>query len=366
MYRKYLICAALLMGAVSCSKAAEPLTIEQKAAKMLIVGVQGQSLSKTNPIIGNIKDDGVSGIILFGHNLSSADGVDSRAQLKKFVGDLKAVRDEKLFVSIDQEGGRVNRLKSSFGFEDMPSAKSVGERGTDEYAHQSGALIASEVASVGINFNFAPCIDVDVNPESPAIGFFSRSFSPNENEVARYGAIYVEEHRKNGVLTSLKHFPGHGSALKDSHHGLTDISNTWSEKELVPYKKLIGDGLCDAVMVSHLYNSKFDKEYPATLSKPTIDSLLRGVMGWDGVVVTDDMQMKAITEFYGFDEAVVLAINAGVDLFIIGNNIVNDGSDVVDRFIAIVTKAVESGKIDVSTLDQAVERIEKLRSKLVF
>lgn len=363
MFGKYLISTSLIFSVVSCG-AAEPLSVREKAAKLLIVGVQGQSLSSTNPIVDNIREDGVSGIILFGHNIASGEGVDSRGQLTKFVGDIKGLRDEKLFVSIDQEGGRVNRLKSSFGFKDMPSAKSVGEKGSDEYAHQMGALVASEVASVGINFNFAPCVDVDVNPQSPAIGFFSRSFSADESEVSRYGAIYVEEHRERGVLTSLKHFPGHGSALKDSHFGLTDITETWSERELVPYTDLMDRGLCDAVMVSHLYNANIDKEYPATLSKPTIDSLLRGVMGWQGVVVTDDMQMKAITDHYGFDEAVVLGLNAGVDLFIIGGNIKREDYDVVDKFISIIQEALASGSISMERLDEAVARVEKLRAKI--
>ncbi len=356
----------LLLGAVQgCAHSEPELTIEQKAAKLLIVGLDGQSLAPTNPIIEDIVNKGVSGVILFGRNVATFEtSEDPRAQFTQFVADLKALRPEPLFVTIDQEGGMVNRMRPTSGFKAMPSHRDVGQTSSIEMVEMAAELIASEVASAGINFNFAPCVDIDINPESPAIGHFSRSFSADVERVALCASIYVEEHNRRGVLTSLKHFPGHGSATVDSHLGLTDITSTWSEEELYPYQYLISAGLCDAVMVSHLYNASIDEEYPATLSRKTLQGVLRERLGWDGVVVSDDMQMRAITDHYGFEEAVILGVNAGVDLFIIGGNIKREDYDVVDKFVSIIVEAVASGELPLERLDQAVERVERLRARL--
>ncbi len=360
MKKSFIALLLLLPWAAQGCAHSEP-TVAEKAAKLLIVGVQGQWLDEDNPIITDIAERGVSGIILFGHNVATFDTHDEpRELLAQFISDLKSLRPEPLLVSIDQEGGLVNRLKEKSGFLPMPSHKSVGQTTDLDAVRAQAANIASEVASIGVNFNFAPCVDVDVNPICPVIGHFGRSFSADENRVAQCAAIYVEEHHKRGVLTSLKHFPGHGSSLADSHFGLTDITQTWSERELFPYTSLMHSGLCDAVMVSHLFNENFDADYPATLSRKTLQGVLREQLGWQGVVVSDDMQMKAITDHYGFDEAVVLGLNAGVDLFIIGGNIKREDYNVVDKFISIIEAAVESGAVSMATLDQAVERVEGL------
>ncbi|MFI3280089.1 MAG: glycoside hydrolase family 3 N-terminal domain-containing protein [Rikenellaceae bacterium] len=363
--KKSLIALLLLLSyAVQGCAHSEP-TVAEKAAKLLIVGVTGKSLTPNNPIIEDIADKGVSGVIFFGYNVATFDDTsDPRAQFTKFVSDLKAVRDYPLLVTIDQEGGLVNRMKTQSGFAAMPSHQEVGRYANVDSVRVAAELISSEVASVGINFNFAPCVDVDVNPACPVIGKVKRSFSSDEKYVAACASIYVEEHRKRGVLTSLKHFPGHGNSLADSHHGLTDITATWQEREFYPYKSLMESGLCDAVMVSHLYNENFDEEYPATLSRKTIQGVLREQLGWQGVVVSDDMQMKAITDHYGFEDAVVLGLNAGIDLFIIGGNIKREDYNVVDKFISIIESAVESGAVTMETLDAAVARIDKLVERL--
>ena len=340
-------------------------SVAKKAASLLIVGVDGQSLSSDNHIISDIRDKGVAGIILFGHNVATkAQCADPRAKLAKLVSDLKAVRSEPLLVAIDQEGGRVNRMKTSSGFKPMLSHREVARSGDSTYVRQMGATIAGELASVGINLNFAPCVDVDVNPECPVIGHFERSFSPDATVVSRYASIYVEEHRKRDILTSLKHFPGHGNSLKDSHFGLTDITATWSHDELAPYQDMMATGHCDAVMVSHLFNTNIDPEYPATLSHATIQGLLRDELGWQGVVITDDMQMQAITDHYGFEEAVILALNAGVDMFIVGNNIYKSKFNIVDRFVEIVESAVASGVVSMETLNTAVSRADAFRMRV--
>ncbi len=360
LFAPLLLLLTVVQGCAPC----EP-TVAEKAAKLLIVGVEGQSLTAENPIIPSVADRGVVGVILFGHNVATYDTCDDpRGQLTQFVADLKALRREPLLISIDQEGGLVNRLKECSGFLPMPSHRVAAEGRDTAALRQIAATIASEVASVGINFNFAPCVDVDVNPDSPAIGHFGRSFSADPNFVATCASIYVEEHHKRGVLTSLKHFPGHGNAESDSHLGLTDITKTWSKDELIPYSELMQSGLCDAVMVSHLYNENIDAEYPATLSEKWLKGVLRDSLGWQGAVVSDDMQMRAITDHYGFEEAVVRGLNAGVDLFIVGGNIRREEYDVVEKFIEIVETAVESGTLSMEKLNASVARVERLFSAI--
>lgn len=348
----------------SCQSSSE-LTLEQKAAKMLIIGFKGTTVG--DELRYNIVEKGVSGVIFFEHNITPVEqGKNSLTILQNTIKDIQALSDQKLFIAIDQEGGKVNRLKSKYGFKEMASHKDVAAKNDLEYAQNMASTIATEVKRGGFNLNFAPCVDVDVNPKSPAIGNFGRSFSPDENVVAQYAEIYVDAHHKADVLTSLKHFPGHGSAAVDSHLGLTDITNTWSERELTPYRKLIEGGRCDMVMISHLFNEKIDSKYPATLSRTTIDSLLRGELGWDGVIITDDMQMKAITDNYGFEESIQLAVAAGVDLFIVSSFALSKDGDMTLRAINAIVEGVESGRITIEQIDKSIERIENLRGKLVF
>ncbi|MEG1634525.1 MAG: glycoside hydrolase family 3 N-terminal domain-containing protein [Rikenellaceae bacterium] len=363
--RKILIFALCCMSIFNLYAEEENLTIAKKAAKMLIVGVKGTTLSPTNKLVTNIKERGVSGVIFFEHNITPiSQKKDSRAIFKKLITDVQALTTEKLFLTIDQEGGKVNRLKTKYGFAEMVSQKEVGTNSDKNFAIQMSTTIAREVKSMGLNVNFAPSVDVDINPLCPVIGRVERSFSDDENKVTDMARIYIDSHHKVGVLTSLKHFPGHGSSEVDSHVGFTDISDSWQERELVPFKTLISEKRCDMVMVSHLYNNKIDREHPASLSNPTLDSLLRKTMHWNGVVITDDMQMKAITDNYGFEEAIILGINAGIDLFIISSSASGDDTDVAMRAIQAIVDAVKSGTITEQRLDQSVKRIEDLRKKL--
>ncbi|MFI3258901.1 MAG: glycoside hydrolase family 3 N-terminal domain-containing protein [Rikenellaceae bacterium] len=348
----------IIITLISCNASPKSLSIEEKAAKLLIVGVIGNELTEGNPVIRDVKERGVSGVILFENNIAAEQ---SREKMQSFIAQMQALSPTPLFVAIDQEGGKVNRMKSKYGFEEMPSQAEVGASEGVEYALQTAQTIASEVASVGINLNFSPVLDLNINKTSPAIGAIGRSFSEDEMRVSELAKVYIEEHHKRNVATSLKHFPGHGSAKADSHLGLTDITNTWQRRELTPYRELIKEELCDMIMVSHLFNTSIDPDYPATLSRPTIEGLLRGELGWDGVVVSDDMQMRAITDNYGFEEAISLAINAGVDLFIISRR--DNNSDVAGAFIEAVTNAVKAGIITEEQLDSSIKRIEALRKK---
>ncbi len=361
IYASFLI-SLLIYSSAHAAETFVPL--REKVAKMLILGFEGTSLTKDHPIIDSIQKHKISGIIIFEKNLSKNQKKQSaKDTLRELIADIKKLTDQTLFISVDQEGGRVNRLKEKYGFRKMLSQKEVGYKNNRDFARKQAQIIAEEVASVGFNVNFSPAVDIDINENSPAIGKIERSFANDPKKVTELAQIYIEEYHKKGLLTTLKHFPGHGSATDDSHYHFTDISDTWHEKELYPYKELIKKGLADTVMISHLYHSQIDAVHPATMSEKAIVALLRNELNFDGVVISDDMQMKGLISRYGIDESIVLGINAGMDLFIYGNNL---GEEVVtaQRFVDTVMKAVERNEIKESQINASYERIEKLRARI--
>jgi beta-N-acetylhexosaminidase len=212
-----------------------------------------------------------------------------------------------------------------------------------------------------INLNFAPSVDLNINPENPIIGKMERSFSSDPQIVTDNVRIWVNEHKKCGIISSLKHFPGHGSSKTDTHLGLTDVTDTWTEAELLPYKTLIHEGVCDMVMTSHVFNSKLDPEYPATMSKAILTGILREQLGYKGVIVTDDMAMGAIVEQYSFEEALEKTVNAGADILILSNNGKEYDPEVAKKAIDIIYQFVSEGKIQKQTIEDAYNRIMALK-----
>ncbi len=339
----------------------DTLTLEQKAARMIIVGMRGTSLSDA---VKRDIDLGAAGVILFEHNIYPAGkGVDSKERLSRLCAGLKEYAARPLIVAVDQEGGLVNRLKSKYGFPYMPSAAYLGGLDNADTTRYYGDVIAGAVAEAGFNVNFTPCVDLNVNPTCPVIGRFDRSFSADAGVAVRNASIIVEEHRKHGLATSLKHFPGHGSSKVDSHKGFTDITATWSGYELEPFRRMIDSGACDMMMVGHLYNSRIDSVYPATLSKAAIDGLLRGKLGFDGVVITDDMHMKAIADNYSLEESLRLTVEAGVDLIILSSNIPGHTEPVLRQAIGAICRLVRSGVIPESRLDMSIARVRLLMER---
>ncbi len=360
---KRLFLSILALATLTCGMAQEATELEKKVAQMLVVGMKGTQLKPSDKIVGQIKKYGVGGMILFEHNITHVDkGLDSRAILEELCADIAAL-DDKIMIAVDQEGGRVNRLKSKYGFANMPSAEDVSKM-SYEQAREVAAIIAGEVASAGFNTNFAPCVDLNINPKCPIIGRYGRSYGVNPDSVAMYGSIMVEEHRKFGLATSPKHFPGHGSSAVDSHNGFTDVTDTWQKEELIPYEIMFANGTCDMVMITHVFNGNIDPKYPASLSNLTINSLLRDKMGWSGVVITDDMQMGAITKNYGFEESLILAVNAGVDMLIVSSPIAQGDRTIFERSLEVIVDAVERGEISMSRIDESYERILEMKNRL--
>ncbi len=238
----------------------------------------------------------------------------------------------------------------------------MGSRNDPAFTYEAASQMAKTLRAAGINHNFAPVIDVNTNPDNPVIGGIGRSFSADPAIVTEQAAAFIRAHHDQGITTTLKHFPGHGSSRDDSHEGFVDVTETWQPLELEPYRSLIAQGLADAVMTAHVFNGKLDPDTVATLSKPIITGILREEMGFDGVVFSDDMQMGAIADNYGFEDAVVGTVAAGVDVVTVGNNLKYE-PDVAARIIDLLAAAVADGRLSEQRIDDSYRRIMALKAR---
>ena len=343
--------------------------LRRYAAQMLMVGFKGDSINDQSDAARYVRDLKVGAIVLFDVDLTGDATIGSRnvtstGQLAELTSKLQSYADYPLLIALDQEGGRVVRMKTQYGFQPIVSAKYLGETDNEDTTRFYGHRMGEQLHRYGVNINLAPVLDLD-NPECPAIGKLNRSYGASPSQVLRHARWLIDEHHKQGVLCAVKHFPGHGSAISDSHWGFVDVTQTWDPEELIPFRKLINEGRVDLVMTAHIFNQKLDPDYPATLSRKTLDGLLRKKLGYDGVVVTDDMYMEGIINKYSIERALVLAINAGADLICVGNNI-NTGfeADRPFRLVDIIVGAVKRGEIPYARLLQSHNRIERLLQKL--
>jgi len=373
---KGLASLGLLPGALFSESVQAPLTSEtssstaaslnDKIGQMILAGFRGIKLDSGNPILADIRDRHIGGVVLFDFDVASQSpirNIESPSQVRELAAALQEASPTPLLIAVDQEGGKVSRLKEKFGFPATVSQQSLGIWDDLEVTRKSAEETAKTLAECGFNINFSPVVDLNVNPENPVISGLERSFSADPAIVTRQAIEVIKAHHVRGILTTLKHFPGHGSSKDDSHLGFVDVSETWSRRELEPYEKIIAAGLSDSVMTAHIFNSKLDTSLPATLSSRTIDGLLRNELGFDGVVISDDMQMKAISARYGFEEAVLLAVGAGVDILAFANNSVFN-PDIAASAIGIIRKAVQDGKVGEERIDRSYARITQLKSRL--
>ncbi len=333
---------------------------------MLMVGFRGLSVDSADPIISEVRSGQVSNVVLFDYDVPSGAtlrNIQSPDQLQALDRGLQLLASRPLLIAVDQEGGQITRLKPAYGFPPTLSPQSLGQMNDGHVSRANAATIASTLAEMGINLNLAPVVDLNVNPNNPIIGGLERSFSADPNVVTEQASIFIDAHHERGVLCALKHFPGHGSSRQDSHLGFVDVTETWSRRELVPFQRLSEQGKADVIMTAHIYNAGLDADYPATLSQKTITGLLRGELGYSGVVMSDDMQMGAIRQFYGFEEAIELAINAGVDIISIANNTVYD-PNVGERAFLAIQEAVSAGRVAQGRIDESYERIVGLKQRL--
>lgn len=339
---------------------APPLPLRTRIARLLVVGFRGLTLKPDDPIARAIAEGGLGGVILSDRDEEvGVRNVESPGQVARLVADLRALAPgRELIVAIDQEGGRVTRLSPKYGFPAVASQAEIGEQGTAAVEGWADG-IAATLAGAGINLNFAPVVDLDVNPTNPAIGALDRAFSADATVVARDAAIEVRAHRAKGIRTALKHFPGLGSASINTDFGVAEVTGTWNDVELNPYRELIDQGLVDLIMAAHVVNGRFDPAAPASLSRPTVTELLRTELGWGGVVVTDDLGAAAITQAFGFEDAIGLALDAGNDLLLFANQHEYD-PDLAARVIDVVERLVQQGRVAEARIDEAVGRVQRL------
>jgi beta-N-acetylhexosaminidase len=334
-------------------------------AQMFVIGFDGTVIDGDHPVVRSIETGNQGGVILFDRDMTgSRQNIVSPDQLRRLTSTLQEYAKTPLLIATDQEGGRVCRLKEGDGF---PASVSAGHIGTANNETDTGATVetmAVTLADHGINFNLAPVVDLDINQANPIISRYERSFGSETALVVRHARQFIEAHHRHGVACCLKHFPGHGSSAADSHLGFVDITDCWQEQEIEPYRELFQTGFGDAVMTAHVVHKKLDAGgLPATLSRVILTEMLRGKLGFTGVTVSDDLQMKAISNRWNFAEAVQMAVLAGVDLLVVGNNLVRQ-QDALVAGVSAIEKLIKEGRIDQSRILASLERIRHLKEKI--
>jgi beta-N-acetylhexosaminidase len=371
---KVLLTAGLLLAAqTSCVRAggdeaesvADPERLDAMIGQMIMVGFVGSS--ERDPGVAAVRDQlskgTIGGVVLYPENIGKVD------QLRALTAYLRNAKTSPVvLIAVDQEGGLVQRLTRRNGHAYFPSARSVGQNpsfASEESAVRLYAGMAEQLAKAGFNLNFGPVVDLNINPHNPVIGSRDRSFGVDPKTVTSLARAFITAHREAGIATVAKHFPGHGSSGVDSHKALADVSTTWEEKELEPYRALVKEGLLDGVMLGHLYHPRFSDGamLPASLSGRAVKALrAKGYIGFDGVVVSDDMEMGAVSD-YSLEERVVKAVNAGTDLLMFSNVSLRD-PQLGPKLHAMIADAVRDGRISRLRIEQAYGKIRLLKRRL--
>jgi len=334
--------------------------------QMIMVGFRGTTPRNkwVQTMRRQIRSGRLGGVLLVGANITSP--VQLRALTDYFLAGGSAAGGLP-FIAVDQEGGQVQRLTRANGFAmSYPSAQALAASGPAE-ARRIYRLLADELARAGINVNLGPVVDLNSNPANPIIGAIGRSYAPGATRVSQFGEIFVEAHHARNILIALKHFPGHGSSRADSHKGFVDVSDTWRSSELEPYRTLLRrfGASIDMVMTAHLFNRTWttNGRDPFTLAAGSVDRMLRRDLGYNGVVITDDLEMGAIRKNYPLHEAVVKAINAGNDILLFSNTAEPD-PQLPEKVAEIIMAAIDKGIIDRARIAQSFGRIMRLKQKL--
>ncbi|QHS23325.1 DUF4309 domain-containing protein [Virgibacillus sp. MSP4-1] len=329
------------------------LSLDEKIGQMLLIGMNGQSVG--NDVKTMIQEERVGGIILYGKNIKSPN------QTVKLTNELKSINQQAnpslpLFISVDQEGGAVERMPPPIL--PMPSNFTIGRKKDADLSYRVGETLGKETHSLGFNMNFAPVLDVIKDPESSVIG--ERSFGGNPEVVSRLGIATMKGLQSENVISVVKHFPGYGSVSVDAHQNLPtlEFGNEYLEHhDWLPYKNAIEQG-ADVVMVTHMLTPALNAKYPSSMSSRIITNMLRGELDFNGLIITDDMTMGAIENNYSIDRAAVESVKAGADVVMAAYH--------KDQQIAILNalkRAVKNGEISEQRIDNSVFRIMKIKEK---
>jgi beta-N-acetylhexosaminidase len=371
----FLVSCSMVAALVSIGYASAPSTsdkstevsLEFKIGQMLLIGYHGLEVTDQHPAIRDIRELYLGGVILSDYHVASQKhqrNIESPDQVRRLTEALQQASTVPLLIAMDHEGGIITRLKESYGFPPTVSHEYLGTIDDPATTYREARKMAETLSSIGVNLNLAPVVDLNINSQNPIIARLKRSFSADPESVTRHAAEFIQAHRELDVFCSVKHFPGHGSAADDSHLGLVDVSNVWSRTELEPYRRLIEAGKVDVIMTAHVFNTHLDPHYPATLSRATITGILRDEWNYDGVVISDDLEMQAIAKNYGFETAVLKALEAGVDVLLIANNSDKYDETIARRTFNLIRGFVREGVISEKRIDQSYHRIQTLKSSL--
>jgi beta-N-acetylhexosaminidase len=325
-----------------------PSALQRDCARLFVVGFKDRAV---NPDLAALVRDGVLGAILFSRNIGAAE------ETAELVATLKRSAGRPFLLGVDQEGGRVARLRGP-PFTDLPTMRALGHQKDAALLHRAGRLLAYELSALGLDWDFAPVLDVDTNPDNPVIA--DRAFGSDPEQVATLGVALANGLEEGGVASCAKHFPGHGDTRQDSHRTLPVLPHSLERLrsvELVPFQRYAAAGLA-SVMTAHIRFPALGEEMPATMSRRMLTDLLRGELGFQGVCVSDDLEMKAISEHMGVEEATVEGARAGVDVFLVCESV-----DVQRRCLEALVRAVEAGHVSRQRILEAHRRIDVLVSK---
>ncbi len=360
-------CAATAATDGAARKPPAPLAV----AELLLMGFGGTQVEDNAEIHALVCDVKVGGLILFERDTRTGQprNILGAEQVRQLTADLQALAircaGRPLLIAADNEGGLVMRLSTRIGYLPTPPPQALGDAGDVAVTELEARRMAATLREAGINWNLAPVVDVAVNPLNPAVVTLGRTFSSDPRQVVAHARAFIQGMHAAGVLTSLKHFPGHGSSTSDSHLGFVDVTDTAILKvELAPYRALIKEGLADSVMTAHVFNRGIDPWNPATLSRYTIKRYLRGKLGYKGAVVSDDLLMGAIRQRYGLEESAILALQATVDVLLISQNQGSVERGAAQRVVTEIHRALADGRLSPKAVAAAIERVRALKSRI--
>ncbi|MGM9454974.1 glycoside hydrolase family 3 N-terminal domain-containing protein [Legionella bozemanae] len=349
------------------------ITLRNKIGQMLVMGFEGCDLHDKSPVAEWLSTDGLGGVLLFDQDAATGrygKNLKNQTQIKHLTHQLNYYSAEinyknngsPLLIAIDYEGGAIDRLSRVEGCIPTMSAHSMAQL-SPEALQAELTQMAFTLKSLGFNLNFAPVVDLHLQDEQGIIGSLQRSFSADHNDVIHLAKKFVDVFYHHGIACCYKHFPGHGSAVGDTHKGFVDVTKTFHKEELIPYYQLVRDIYKPImIMTAHVVNKQLDNQgFPATLSHEILTGVLRETIGYDGVIIADDLQMQAISDHYSLEDALCLTINAGADMLIFANQL---AKITAPELIEIIERLIFEQKIEQQRIEDAYRRIIRLKQQI--
>lgn len=350
--------AVLAAPAILAASAVNAAEAEAIAGDLIVLGLPGRNASdrSAKALAAHLAAGRAGGVLLLRHN------VKTRKQIGGFTTAMRAAKGG-AFITIDQEGGKVQRLSSPHGFTKLPTAQWISGNISTGEARRLYEKAGREMRALGFNLNLAPSVDIH-RPSNPVIGRYGRSFGTDPARIAEFAGAFIDGFGRAGVACAMKHFPGHGSSKSDSHDGFVDITHTWTEAELEPFRALLGKA--PMIMGGHLYHSGFvEGREPITFSKKALTGILRNRLGYRGIIITDDLDMAAIRRKYSLKEAVIRSLAAGNDLLLMSNSLKYD-PDLAADAVGWIAGAAREGRLSMAALRASRDRVVAVRRQVRF